>query len=145
MTDHTRSVFERIALREIPATIRAETERVIAFDDIAPQAPIHVVITPKVCGYRSVVELAAGDPALLAELVRVAADVAVQLCDGQFRLVFNTGEDAGQTVFHVHAHMLGGGLKEGSLCGGRFGGPTPRCPPPPRPFPPPRPRPRPRA
>jgi histidine triad (HIT) family protein len=112
------TVFERIAAREIPAQIVAETDRVIAFHDISPKAPVHVVVTPKSGEHRDVVELAAADPALLAELVEVAGRVAAELGDGQFRLVFNTGEDAGQTVFHVHAHVLAGGLEEGSLARG---------------------------
>jgi histidine triad (HIT) family protein len=112
------TVFERIAAREIPAKIVAETDRVIAFHDIAPKAPVHVVVTPKSGEHRDVVALAAADPALLAELVEVAGEVAAELGDGQFRLVFNTGEDAGQTVFHVHAHVLAGGLEEGSLARG---------------------------
>lgn len=111
------TLFERIATREIPAQIVAETDRVIAFRDIAPKAPVHVVVTPKRGEYRDVVELAAGDPALLAELVSVARDVAGDLADGDFRLVFNTGGGAGQTVFHVHAHVLAGGLEEASLAG----------------------------
>lgn len=111
------TVFERIAAREIPAEIVAETDRVIAFRDIAPKAPIHVVVTPKTAAHRDVVELAAADPELLAELVDVARGIAAELGDGDFRLVFNTGANAGQTVFHVHAHVLGGGLEEGSLAG----------------------------
>ncbi|WP_127793300.1 HIT domain-containing protein [Agromyces sp. LHK192] len=112
------TVFERISAGEIPAEMVAETERVIAFHDIAPKAPIHVVVTPRSGDHRDVVELAAADPALLAELVDVAHRVAGELADGQFRLVFNTGADAGQTVFHVHAHVLAGGLEEGSLAAG---------------------------
>jgi histidine triad (HIT) family protein len=111
------TIFERIAAREIPARIVAETDRVIAFHDIAPKAPVHVVVTTKQAGYRDVVELAEGDPALLAELVAVARDVADDLADGDFRLVFNTGGGAGQTIFHVHAHLLAGGLGEASLAG----------------------------
>jgi len=111
------TLFERIAAREIPARIVAETDRVIAFHDIAPKAPVHVVVTTKHAGYRDVVELAEGDPALLAELVAVARDVADDLADGDFRLVFNTGGGAGQTIFHVHAHLLAGRLGEGSLAG----------------------------
>ena len=109
------SIFSRIAAREIPAAIVAETDRVIAFDDIAPQAPVHVIVTPKSSEYRNVAELAAGDPGLLAELVDVANQVAANRAGGEFRLVFNTGESAGQTVFHVHAHVLGGQLGEGTL------------------------------
>lgn len=111
------SIFSRIIAREIPATVVAETDNVIAFEDIAPQAPVHIVITVKTEQYRNVVELAAGDPALLAELIAVANDIAAERTNGQFRLVFNTGADAGQTVFHVHAHLLGGHLAEGSLGG----------------------------
>ena len=109
------SVFSRIVAREIPATIVAETDRIIAFADINPQAPVHVVVTTKTEVYRNVVELAAGDPGLLAELIAVAGRVATELSDGQFRLVFNTGAAAGQTVFHAHAHLLGGGLSEDSF------------------------------
>ena len=116
------TLFERIAAREIPARVVAETDRVIAFHDIAPKAPVHVVVTPKSGDYRDVVELAAGDPGLLVELVQVAQGVADELADGQFRLVFNTGAAAGQTIFHVHAHVLaaaGGaaGLEEDTLAG----------------------------
>lgn len=111
------SVFTRIVAREIPATIVAETERVIAFEDIAPQAPLHIVVTTKTQQYKNVVELAEADPGLLAEVVEVARDIANERADGQFRLVFNTGAAAGQTVYHVHAHVLAGKLREGSLAG----------------------------
>ena len=101
------TIFSRIIAREIPATIVVETENIIAFLDIAPQAPVHVVVTPKDPQFQNVIELAAGNPALLAELVAVAERIAAERTDGQFRLVFNTGTAAGQTVFHVHAHLLG--------------------------------------
>ncbi|WP_425846461.1 histidine triad nucleotide-binding protein [Agrococcus sp. TSP3-2-1] len=109
------TVFERIVAREIPAEIVLETDRIIAFTDIAPQAPMHVVVTPKSAQYRDVVELAAGDPDLMAEMVQAAQAIARERAEGDFRLVFNTGELAGQTVFHVHAHVLAGALGEGSL------------------------------
>lgn len=110
------TVFERIVARELPADILFENERVIAIRDINPQAPVHLLVLPKTSTYRDVAELAAGDPALLAEIVGIARDLAGQHANGQFRLVFNTGADAGQTVFHVHAHVLAGGtLEEGSL------------------------------
>ena len=70
---------------------------------------------PKTERYRDVVELAEGDPALLAEVVGLARTVADEHADGQFRLVFNTGAAAGQTVFHVHAHVLAGQLEEKTL------------------------------
>lgn len=85
----------------------AETENIIAFLDIAPKAPVHVVVTTKDPQYHNVVDLAAGNPALLAQLVAVAEQIAAERTNGQFRLVFNTGAAAGQTVFHVHAHVLG--------------------------------------
>ena len=111
------SIFSRIVAREIPADVVFESERVIAFRDIAPQAPVHVLVVPKTEDYRDVVELAAGDPELLAELVATARAIAAEHADGDFRLVFNTGASAGQTVFHVHAHVLAGGIEEGSLGG----------------------------
>ncbi|RFA11132.1 histidine triad nucleotide-binding protein [Subtercola boreus] len=109
------SIFTRIVRREIPATIVAETDRVIAFTDIAPKAPVHLLVVPKTEQYANVVELAAGDPGLLAEVVEVANQLAAEHSDGDFRLIFNTGAGAGQTVFHVHAHVLSGDLQEGSL------------------------------
>lgn len=105
------SIFTRIIEREIPASIVAETDRLIAFNDIAPKAPVHILVVPKTAAYANVAELAAGDPALLAELVSFAQQIADEH-GGQFRLVFNTGERAGQTVFHVHAHILIGNLGE---------------------------------
>ncbi|WP_431800743.1 histidine triad nucleotide-binding protein [Microbacterium sp. bgisy203] len=111
------SIFTRILEGEIPSEIIAETENVFAIRDIAPKAPVHLLVIPKDPQYRNVVELAAGDPALLTEMVGLANTVAAEYGDGDFRLVFNTGEGAGQTVFHVHAHVLAGGLTEGSLGG----------------------------
>ena len=111
------SVFTRIFEGEIPAEIIAETENVFAIRDIAPQAPVHLLVIPKTAAYRNVVELAAGDPGLLAEMIGLANTLAAEHADGDFRLVFNTGPGAGQTVFHVHAHVLAGELAEGSLGG----------------------------
>lgn len=115
MSTETPSIFSRIIAREIPADIVHETERIIAFRDIAPQAPVHLLVVPKTEAYGTVAELAAGDPALLAEVVATAQRLADEHADGHFRLVFNTGANAGQTVFHVHAHVLAGGLTEGTL------------------------------
>ncbi|MCU1478343.1 MAG: histidine triad nucleotide-binding protein [Subtercola sp.] len=112
------SIFSRIVAREIPATIFAETERVIAIADIAPKAPVHILVVPKTEAYANVTELAAGDPGLLAEVVAVSNQLAAEHSDGDFRLIFNSGPGAGQTVFHVHAHVLawpGGASEEGSL------------------------------
>jgi histidine triad (HIT) family protein len=109
------TLFERIVAREIPATIVYEDERIIAFQDIAPKAPVHLLVVPKTSVYANVTELAAGDPQLLAAMVAVAQTLADEHSGGQYRLVFNTGERVGQTVFHVHAHVLGGALSEGTL------------------------------
>lgn len=109
------SIFERIVAGEIPSTKVFENERLLGIRDIAPQAPVHLLVFPKVADYANVSELAVGDPGLLAEIVAVAQQLADEHCGGQYRLVFNTGPDAGQTVFHVHAHVLGGGLTEASL------------------------------
>ena len=111
MSSDSPTVFERIVAREIPADIVFESDSLIAFRDIAPQAPVHLLVVPKTAEYENVAQLAAGDPALLAELVSVAAELA----GGDHRLVFNSGSDAGQTVFHVHGHVLAGRLEEGNL------------------------------
>ncbi|WP_345764466.1 histidine triad nucleotide-binding protein [Diaminobutyricibacter sp. McL0608] len=115
MATDERSIFTRIIAGEIPADIVFDNEHIIAFRDIAPKAPVHLLVVPKTERYRDVVELAAGDPGLLAELVATANTLAEEHTNGEFRLVFNTGASAGQTIFHVHAHMLGGQLEEGTL------------------------------
>ncbi|MBC6461946.1 histidine triad nucleotide-binding protein [Actinomadura sp. HBU206391] len=86
-----------------------ESERVLAFRDINPQAPTHVLVIPKE-HHVNVAELAAADPELLAEMMREAHQVAVEagMAETGYRVVFNTGPQAGQTVFHTHAHLLGG-------------------------------------
>lgn len=111
------SIFTSIINREIPADIVFENDRIIAFSDIAPKAPVHLLIVPKVDTYKDVTELAAADPELLAEIIATAQVLASKESDGDFRLIFNSGKNAGQTVFHVHAHVLAGGLSEGSLGG----------------------------
>ena len=103
----TDCLFCRIVSGEIPATIVAQTDAVIAFRDIAPKAPVHVLVVPRV-HVANVTEVAAQMPEVLAEMVAVAQQVADAECGGEFRLVFNSGEAAGQTVFHAHAHVLGG-------------------------------------
>lgn len=109
------SIFTRIVAREIPAEIVFENDRVIAFKDIAPQAPVHLLVVPKTEEYENVAQLAEGDPALLAELVATASALAAEHANGEYRLIFNSGPSAGQTVFHVHAHVLSAHITEGSL------------------------------
>ena len=100
------SVFTRILRGEIPSEIVLQTDDVFVIRDIAPQAPVHLLVIPKAGEYADVTELAAADPGLLANMVAVAKVAASQAGASDFRLVFNTGVGAGQTVFHVHAHVL---------------------------------------
>lgn len=101
-------LFCSIVEGEIPATVVHETDDVLAFRDIAPQAPTHVVVIPK-AHHDDIASLSAADPGLTASLMAAAADVARLEGLGEgFRVVLNTGADGGQTVFHVHAHVLGG-------------------------------------
>ena len=102
-------LFCKIINREIPGSIVYEDERVLAFNDVNPQAPTHVLIIPK-RHIASLNDLGADDDQLIGELVRRAAAIANDrgLSAGGFRTVFNTNRDAGQTVFHIHLHLLGG-------------------------------------
>lgn len=100
-------LFCRLVRGEIPATVVAETEHCVAFRDINPQAPVHVVIVPRT----HVPTLNdADDPALVGRLALLAAEVAERegIAASGYRTVINTNADAGQTVFHVHLHLLGG-------------------------------------
>jgi histidine triad (HIT) family protein len=100
-------LFCRIVRKEIPATLVAETDRCIAFRDINPQAPVHVVIIPR----EHVASLnEARDADLIGSLSLLAANVARTegISESGYRTVINTNRDAGQTVFHVHLHLLGG-------------------------------------
>ncbi|WP_245159582.1 histidine triad nucleotide-binding protein [Blastococcus sp. CT_GayMR19] len=110
----TDCLFCRMVAGEIPADVVHETDRVLAFRDINPQAPTHVLVIPKQ-HHPTVGALALADPSLLGEVVVGAQTVAEQeglVDDGGaepgFRIVTNTGRQAGQTVHHVHLHVLGG-------------------------------------
>ncbi|WP_062289089.1 histidine triad nucleotide-binding protein [Demequina phytophila] len=103
----TDCIFCKIVAGEIPATKVVETDSVIAFRDIAPKAPVHVLVAPK-HHVPNVAAAAAEIPEVLAEMAQVAQRIADAECDGEFRLIFNTGATAGQSVFHVHGHVLGG-------------------------------------
>ena len=102
-------LFCRIVAGEIPATIVHETADTLAFRDIAPKAPVHTLVITKP-HHADLAALVAADPALAAELLDAAAEVArvEGVEDGGYRLIFNSGPDAGQEVAHVHAHVLGG-------------------------------------
>ncbi|MEU2516861.1 histidine triad nucleotide-binding protein [Streptomyces syringium] len=102
-------LFCKIVAGEVPATVVRESDTVVAFRDINPQAPTHVLVIPKV-HYPDAASLAAAEPQIAADILREAGEVAAQEgVDAKgFRIVFNTGAGAGQTVFHAHAHVLGG-------------------------------------
>ena len=100
-------LFCRIVAGEVPAETVASGPTTLAFRDIDPRAPMHVLVIPR-SHHADVAQLAAADPALLADVVRLAHEVAQAEAGGEFRVVFNTGARAGQSVFHVHAHVLGG-------------------------------------
>ncbi len=100
-------LFCRVVAGEVPADVVRRTERVLAFRDIDPKAPVHVLVIP-LAHHGDVGALARDDGDLLADLGRVAAEVGEAESPDGWRLVFNTGAGAGQTVFHVHGHVLGG-------------------------------------
>ncbi|MGC4109672.1 MAG: histidine triad nucleotide-binding protein [Nocardioides sp.] len=100
-------LFCQIVAGEIPAEVVAESETALAFRDVNPQAPLHVLVVPRAHA-RDVGELADTDPATVGELAAVARQVATDAGHDSYRLVFNTGADAGQTVFHAHVHVLAG-------------------------------------
>ncbi|MCS0638161.1 histidine triad nucleotide-binding protein [Streptomyces sp. LP05-1] len=102
-------LFCKIVAGDIPATIVRESATTVAFRDINPQAPTHVLVIPR-AHHADAVSLATEAPELTADLLREAGEVAAQehVAAGGYRIVLNTGAGAGQTVFHVHAHVLGG-------------------------------------
>lgn len=102
-------LFCRIIAGDIPATKVYEDEALIAFNDIHPQAPMHVLIVPKL-HVATLNDLAPAHDALLGSMIRRAAAIAAErgFAEGGFRTVFNCNAGAGQTVFHVHLHVLGG-------------------------------------
>ena len=100
-------LFCRIVAGEIPVTKVHETADTVAFRDINPQAPVHVLVIPR-AHHADVSALGTADPALAGRFLRdVAAVAEAEGVAAGYRLVFNTGADAGQTVFHVHGHVLG--------------------------------------
>lgn len=103
------TIFTKIINKEIPCDIVFENDRVLAFRDIAPQAPVHILIIPKI-QIKDISNASEGDKALLGEILLVAAQIAKNegIEDSGYRVVTNKGEDGGQTVFHLHFHLLGG-------------------------------------
>jgi histidine triad (HIT) family protein len=102
-------LFCKIIAGQIPASIVYQDDRVVAFKDINPQAPMHVLIVPR-RHVATLNDLAPGDDALVGEMVRRAAGLAEEHGHAErgYRTVFNCNADAGQTVFHLHLHVLGG-------------------------------------
>ncbi len=103
------TLFEKIAAREIPADIVYEDDLCLAFRDISPKAPVHILLVPKRVIPR-LAESQPGDKELLGHLLFTAAQIAKSegLADSGFRLVVNNGPDGGETVPHLHVHLLGG-------------------------------------
>ena len=109
MTETGETIFSKIIRREIPAQIVFDSEQVLAFKDISPQAPVHILVIPK----RIIPRLSAAqssDQSLLGELLAAAAKIADEqgLRDSGYRVVINNGKAAGQEVEHLHLHLLGG-------------------------------------
>jgi histidine triad (HIT) family protein len=102
-------LFCKIISRQIPASIVYEDDRVLAFNDINPQASTHVLVVPKK-HIATLNDLSPDDDAIVGEVVRRAAAIAADrsIAAGGYRTVFNTNRDAGQTVFHIHLHLIGG-------------------------------------
>jgi histidine triad (HIT) family protein len=112
------TIFGKIVSGEIPSEFLYEDEHCVAINDVNPQAPIHVLVIPKK-GIPRLVDAEPDDQALLGHLMQVAGNLATQLGIGDaFRLIVNNGADAGQTVFHLHLHIIGGkAFAEGHMAG----------------------------
>lgn len=102
-------LFCKIIAREIPGSIVYEDDRIFAFNDVNPQAPTHVLVVPKM-HIATLNDLTADDDGLVGELVRRATAIAKErgIDVTGYRAVFNTNREAGQSVFHIHLHLIGG-------------------------------------
>ena len=103
------SIFKKIINREIPADIVYEDDLCLAFKDISPQAPVHILLIPKK-EIRSLADISVEDSSLMGHLMTTTSKVAKSqgLSESGYRTVINTNEDGGQTVYHLHIHILGG-------------------------------------
>lgn len=112
-------LFCKIAAGQIPATVVYETDHTLAFRDISPKAPVHVLVIPR-AHYPDLAAMAAADPGLAGEVLATAAEVATRegVAAEGYRTMFNSGRNGGQEVFHVHAHVLGGAPLGPMLAGG---------------------------
>ncbi|MBZ0204070.1 MAG: histidine triad nucleotide-binding protein [Ignavibacteria bacterium] len=100
-------IFCKIAKKEIPSEIVLEKDEVIAFKDLSPQAPFHILIIPKL-HIKSTQDISDANSSIAGKLILAASEIAKDLKLEGYRLVFNCNEIAGQTVFHLHCHLLGG-------------------------------------
>ena len=107
VSDMSDCLFCKIVAGEIPAKVVAENDKFFAFEDIAPTAPVHVLGIPKT-HYKNAAEYAEADALEFGEFMQFLTAIGAAEADNGYRLVFNTDADGGQTVFHVHAHVLGG-------------------------------------
>lgn len=108
MTEPTETIFSKIIKREIPAKIAYEDDLALAFHDVNPQAPVHILVIPKK-PIPMLSQAGAEDQSLLGHLLLVAAKITQDLgLENGYRLVINNGSAAGQTVFHLHLHILAG-------------------------------------
>ena len=109
MATDANCLFCKIVAGEVPGDVVHSDDRLVAFRDIAPKAPLHVLIAPR--DHRpNAAASAAADPTIIGELVAAAARIAEQEGYAAYNLLFNTGAEAGQTVFHTHLHLLAGGI-----------------------------------
>lgn len=112
------TVFSKIIRKEIPADIVFENERILAFRDIKPVAPVHILIIPKK-EIVNIAQLTVEDQALIGEIFLVIRDLAVQegISESGYRIVTNSGPEGGQEVAHLHFHLLGGRGLGPKICG----------------------------
>jgi histidine triad (HIT) family protein len=100
-------LFCKFVSGEIPVAVTYQDDQLFAFADINPQAPVHLLIVPKI-HVENAAELAAAAPSVLGEIFRLADQLAKENELSGYRTIFNTGADAGQSIFHAHLHLLGG-------------------------------------
>lgn len=104
----TDTIFSKIIKKEIPADVVYEDDLALAFRDVNPQAPVHILVIPKTTAIAKISDAEPQDQALLGHLLLVCAKIAKeQGLENGFRLVINNGDDGGQTVYHLHIHILG--------------------------------------
>lgn len=103
------TIFKKIIDKEIPAKIIYEDDEILAFEDISPVAPTHIIIIPKI-EIRTLNNLEDNDALIMGKLILVAKKIASQkgIAEDGYRVVFNCNENGGQTVFHIHCHLIGG-------------------------------------